>query len=147
MEIVLAVLFGCRLSPSTAEIGNEGFKWSTDLCAYGWEDIALTLFPTASFLMTPHDPSGSTAEEEVKKNLALELRIVEDIPEDEGSTDVVCESLIGLEPYVEMKVDAGLYVVLRRRILLTKWLYVHGFLDEDFPPTTKFVPVNRRDQT
>lgn len=94
MEIVLAVLFGCRLSPSTAEIGNEGFKWSTDLCAYGWEDIALTLFPTASFLMTPHDPSGSITEEEVKKNLALELRIVEDIPEDEGSTGMRYHSVV-----------------------------------------------------
>jgi hypothetical protein len=74
------------------------------------------------------------------------------------TVDVLCESLIGLEPYVAMKVDAGLHsdrdgegdgggdVVLRRRILLTKWLYVHGFLDvEDFPPTSKFIPVNRRD--
>jgi hypothetical protein len=42
-------------------------------------------------------------------------------------------------------VNMGGDVVLRRRILLTKWLYVHGFLDEDFPPTTKFIPVNRRD--
>ena len=42
-------------------------------------------------------------------------------------------------------VNVGGDVVLRRRILLTKWLYVHGFLDEDFPPTIKFIPVNRRD--
>ena len=88
------------------------------------------------------------------------------IPPYYDMVDVVCESLIGLEPYVAMKVDAGLHsdrdtdgdssdsdgggdgdVVLRRRILLTKWLYVHGFLDEDFPPTGKFIPVNRRDQS
>lgn len=89
MEIVLAVLFGYRLPPpppftSTAEMGsNQGFRRSIDLCAYGWEDSALTLFPTASFL-SPHD--NCMAEEKDRKNLAFELRIAEDIPEDEGST-------------------------------------------------------------
>ena len=83
MEIVLAVLFGYRLSPSSSDIADaeQGFKRSTDLCAYGWEDIALNLFPTASFLAA-HDGS----KEEEGKNSAFEMRIVEDIPEDEGST-------------------------------------------------------------
>lgn len=63
---------------------------------------------------------------------------------------------MGLESYVAMKQEAGLNadnakgegddvnIIVRRRILLTKWLYVHGFLDEDFPPTVKYIPFNLR---
>ena len=72
---------------------------------------------------------------------------------------MLCESLVGLETYALMKavssstnssesdgceVEASedLVQASRRRILLVKWLYVHGFVDTNFPATSKFIPAD-----
>lgn len=81
--------------------------------------------------------------------------------------DILCESLVGLETFALMKdavarlkesgasasalsmISEGM--VFQRRVVLVKWLYVHGFLEYDvFPPPegpgTPFVPVHMRDE-
>lgn len=30
--------------------------------------------------------------------------------------------------------------LIKRRILLAKWMYVQGFLNTDFPPTERYIP-------
>lgn len=65
-------------SSETSEIVRK-----KELCAFGWED--LSLFPTNSFLTSSvHDGPDSN----------FEMRITDDIPEDEGSTGLI---LLGIE--------------------------------------------------
>jgi len=164
VEVILATMLGYRVAN---KLEFELVRNQT-LCAYGWENVYL--FPDAAFLMEDIKSSNS------EMNKRFESRMAVDIPEDEGSTDVLCESLVGLETYALMKaissssstdtttatttaaaaaatsilneregneVDASEEEAqaARRRVLLVKWLYVHGFVDADFPATTKFIPA------
>jgi hypothetical protein len=54
--------------------------------------------------------------------------------------DIVLEQLAGLEMYAMMKNSEDPEV--RRRVLLGKWFYIQGFLNEVFPPTERFVPAH-----
>ena len=47
-----------------------------------------------------------------------------DLPDDEAATDIVLETIAGLEMYQLLKASTDLEV--QRRILISKWLYVQG---------------------
>jgi len=42
--------------------------------------------------------------------------------------------------------STGSLVDLRRRVLVCRWLYVMGFLQEDFPPRQRYVPHHQREE-
>lgn len=65
-------------------------------------------------------------------------RLERDLPSDENDLDTILESLMGME-YLKVGKRTG-NSDLRRRMLVIQWLYVHGFLDEDFPPRQCFIP-------
>ena len=52
--------------------------------------------------------------------------------------DIVMETLAGLEIYKQMKESPSAEV--RRRVLVSKWLYVQGFFNDEFPVKTRFIP-------
>eukprot|EP00596_Hydrurales_sp_CCMP1899_P009014 CAMPEP_0119042694 /NCGR_PEP_ID=MMETSP1177-20130426/16090_1 /TAXON_ID=2985 /ORGANISM="Ochromonas sp, Strain CCMP1899" /LENGTH=363 /DNA_ID=CAMNT_0007009663 /DNA_START=185 /DNA_END=1276 /DNA_ORIENTATION=+ len=70
-------------------------------------------------------------------------RMFADLPEDEGATDIVIETLAGLEMYQKMKASPDQEI--QRRILLGKWLYVQGFFNDQFPPLIRFTPAHMSD--
>lgn len=55
-------------------------------------------------------------------------------------TDIVMESLVGHLAYSEMKASTDPH--LQRRILIAKWIYIHGFLNIHFPPTRRYTPAH-----
>lgn len=57
--------------------------------------------------------------------------------------DVVMESLAGVELYQVLKTSGD--PSTQRKILVTKWMYVHGFLNKDFPLTEKYIPDHLAD--
>ena len=62
----------------------------------------------------------------------------DDLPDNDESTDVVLETLVGLEMYKIAKESPDKEV--QRRFLVGKWLYVRGFLSGEFPPKVRFIP-------
>lgn len=57
------------------------------------------------------------------------------------TVDLIIESLLGLEYYNTLK-EANDPATMRR-VLITKWMYVQGFLNNVFPPAERFVPFHR----
>ena len=57
------------------------------------------------------------------------------------STDIVLESLIGVEQFKRMKANTT-DADAQQRILACKWLYVQGFLNNAFPATESFTPAH-----
>lgn len=75
----------------------------------------------------------------------VDRRLNADLPEDEKASDTVLEQLAGFEMYQAMKRRQDTCAESRRRVLLVKWLYILGFLSQDFPPVTRFTPPHLRD--
>jgi len=75
----------------------------------------------------------------------IDKRLNADLPEDEKASDTVLEQLAGFEMYQAMKRRQDTCAESRRRVLLVKWLYILGFLSQDFPPTSRFTPPHLRD--
>jgi len=101
------------------------FVQDVDVAPYRWE--GLTQVPDVGNL----------------DDVELQRRMAADLPEDEGATDIVMESLAGIEVYSRMKKDDN--ALIQRRILLAKWLYIQGFLNNNFPLKEKFVPFHLLD--
>ena len=59
--------------------------------------------------------------------------------------DLIIETLVGTEFYKLNKnsLDAD----LQQRYLVSKWLYLHGFLSEEFPQTKRFIPGHLLDSS
>ena len=75
---------------------------------------------------------------------AMGARMERDLPEDEESTDIAIEPVVGIEMYKQMRdPERGASEWDLRRVLLAKLLYVHGFMtQETFPAETTFIPTN-----
>lgn len=74
----------------------------------------------------------------------IDYKLSCDLPEDEESTDLVCEALGGYEMFKLMQSCADNDLQLRRKLLIVKWLYVYGFLSSDFPPRARFIPYHQQ---
>lgn len=55
--------------------------------------------------------------------------------------DLIIESMLGLEYYNRLKAEND--PTIMRRVLVTKWMYILGFLNDVFPPAERFVPFHR----
>ena len=121
---------GFRVSQCESDgnvIGIEGsICQNQEVCPRGWD--GLKQIP---------DLSVTTQE-----NLFIEQKLLNDLPEDEQSTDIIVESMVGLEMYKLTKFSKDPDV--QRRYLVGKWLYVQGFLGSEFPLTKAFIPGHMR---
>ena len=72
-------------------------------------------------------------------------KLLSDLPDDEKSTDIVIETLIGFEMYKIMKTNKNDQVG-QQRILVAKWLYVQGFLSSEFPARERYIPGHMLDR-
>ena len=55
-------------------------------------------------------------------------------------TDIVMETLAGQDAYRIMKASTD--PETQRRVLIAKWMYVHGILNDQFPPVKRYVPAH-----
>ena len=55
-------------------------------------------------------------------------------------TDIVMETLAGQDAYRNMKASTD--PETQRRVLIAKWMYVHGLLNDQFPPVKRYVPAH-----
>ena len=120
---VLATVLGRRID-STGEV-----VFDKEACAYGWAKECNGEPPVAAMLDA--------------ENVEMAKRLSQDVPEDEEVTDIAIEPVVGIEMYRQMRDPITASSWDTRRILLAKWLYVHGFMTEDsFPVKTAFIPQN-----
>lgn len=106
MNIVIAIVLGFRLNNDNKLVQNN------DYAPIGWTDMNAIpdLFNNSSLIDT---------------------RLINDMPDETEATDIVIESIIGAEMLKIMNTQND---IIKRKILITKWLYVHGFLTfTDFP--------------
>jgi hypothetical protein len=54
--------------------------------------------------------------------------------------DTAFEAIVGFDSYRALKANADAHPTSEeaRRILIAKWLYSHGFLNQDFPPISRY---------
>jgi hypothetical protein len=71
----------------------------------------------------------------------IEKRLLCDLPDEEGATDVLLECLVGGEMYKILKASKD--PIERRRVVLTKWMYVYNFLADEF--ADRYVPPHYKD--
>ena len=71
----------------------------------------------------------------------MDYMLAKDLPDDDEENDLILETIGGLEfsKVMARYAEAGA-VEVRRKLLLVKWLYVQGFLTNDFPPRERFTP-------
>ena len=126
----LALVLGFRAtthSETEGETEGGGARQMEGCAAYGWG--GLSGMPDLTLLQGPLSDRVSD-------------RLQADIPSDAELTDVAIEPLVGLEMYKLMKAGGRPEDV--RRVLLAKWLYVHGFITQHaFPPGPGEVYVPR----
>lgn len=48
------------------------------------------------------------------------------------------ETLAGQQAYADLKASTDPQI--QRRVLISKWMYVHGFLNDRFPPVKRYIP-------
>jgi hypothetical protein len=55
-------------------------------------------------------------------------------------TDTAFEAIVGFDSYRALKANAEAHPTSEeaRRILIAKWFYSHGFLNQDFPPISRY---------
>ena len=70
-------------------------------------------------------------------------RMMTDMPDDETSTDIVIDSLAGMEMHKIIK--NGKDQNAKDKVLLCKWLYIYDFLGGVFPPKQRFTPWHLRE--
>jgi hypothetical protein len=121
--IVLGLVLGYRA-------GGGEVDFDENKSAYGWQDECKNALPMYSMLDS--------------QDVAMATRLQRDLPEDDEVTDVAVEPLVGIEMYKQMRCrDRGATEWDLRRVLLAKWLYVHGFMTEEaFPPLNTYLPAN-----
>lgn len=112
VHVIIALVLGFRVN----NIDNS-FKQNNDYAPIGWDD--LDNVPDLSH----HDSF-------------IQDRLSRDMPDEEEAVDIVIETIIGAEMLKIMKANAKDNTL--RKILISKWLYVHGFLtNTDFPLKSK----------
>jgi hypothetical protein len=135
MHVVVGLVLGFRLSDmgdsvsdlegSTASASASAsasvlFTQDSTLAPFRWE--ALSLVPDVADL----------------DDVPLMQRMEQDLPEDEGASDIVMETLAGIELYGRLKLSEN--AIVQRRILVCKWLYIQGFLNNLFPAVDQYIP-------
>jgi len=121
MNLVLALSLGFRVDEEKNVVYH-----SQALCPYGWSSLEAT--PNVADLF----------------DQALEYHMHKDLPADDGATDMVLETIVGLFMHEHMKKAKEHDMEVRRRVLVARWLYVQGFLSTTFPPRERFVPAHIR---
>ena len=116
IQNIFTIVLGFRLS------NDKSIKQDPNVAAYGWD--GLTSVPIVVDI----------------DNEAIAARLKHDVPEEDEPTDIMMESLVGIEMYKLYKKDVN-NKDKQHRILLCKWLYTHGFVNEDFPVTARYVPT------
>ena len=129
MHPVIALSMGFRISQSDEKsLELKGvIRQNQEVCPRGWD--GMQQIPDLS-VITPD-------------NSFIEQKLLNDLPEDEQSTDIIVESMVGLEMYKLTKFSKDPDV--QRRYLVGKWLYVQGFLGGEFPLTKPFIPGHMRE--
>ena len=124
MHPILALSMGFRVEEGDAEGGESDalIRQNTDLSPVGWE--GLSRIP---------DFSVTTME-----NAFFEQKLQNDLPEEEESTGLIIEMMVGVEMYKQSKKSKDPDV--HRRQLIGKWLYAQGFLANQYPPRIRFIP-------
>lgn len=97
-----------------------------ECAAYGWEGLS-NCVPDVTNLDDPF----------------IEKRLLSDIPDEEGATDVLLECLVGVDMYKILKDSQD--PIEKRRVAITKWMYVYNFLADEF--AERYVPPHFRDIT
>ena len=111
VHVVIALVLGFRINSD-----DNSYKQNDDYAPIGWS--RLTDIPDLSL----EDPY-------------IDERLQRDMPDEEEAVDIVVETIIGTEMLKIMKQGSA---SIRRKILVCKWLYVHGFLTySDFPIKAK----------
>merc|ERR1719379_1518590 len=109
MHPAIALSMGFQVSGNKEEDWNEGNIYQNqEVCPRGWHGL-------------PRIPDLSVTTPE---NSFIVQKLLDDLPEDEKSTDIIVESMVGLEMYklTKFSVDPD----VQRRYLVGKWLYVQG---------------------
>ena len=114
IQYIIAIVLGFR-------VYDKSVRQDPNVAAYGWDE--LTSIPYVVDV----------------DNEVITARLRHDIPEEAEATDGMMESLVGIEMYKLYKNDLN-NKERQHRILLCKWLYTHGFINEDFPVSTRYVP-------
>lgn len=52
--------------------------------------------------------------------------------------DAVMETLVGFECYKELKESDD--AIVQRQILIARWIFTNGFLNNDFPCNFRYIP-------
>ena len=60
------------------------------------------------------------------------------------SVDLILEQMVGHEMLKMLKKSSN--VEMKRRLLVGKWLYVRGYLSDEFPHSKIFIPGHLADQ-
>ena len=115
IQYIIAIVLGFRAY-------DDSVRQDPHVAAYGWDE--LTSIPYVVDV----------------DNDVLTARLRHDIPEEDEATDSMMESLVGIEMYKLYKSDLS-DTEKQHRILLCKWIYTHGFINEDFPASTTYVPT------
>lgn len=119
LQVLISILFGFRST------GKEIVQIK-ELIPIDWEFISL--LPTV---------------EDLKLNENYEKMFLNDLPNDEVSVESVMETLIGLEAFKTIR--NGNNKELQKRVLVISWMFVHGFLEEEFPLTQRFIPGHKQE--
>eukprot|EP01041_Mallomonas_annulata_P001885 gene1885-3655_t len=111
-EAAAAVVMGFR-----AEGGTVVHK--KEFSPYGW-DTVYSIPPLSNY-----------------KDVTVTQRFEEDLPNEEAM-DILLESVAGVEGFKVLKLQEDEETL--RKLLVVKWLYVNGFLIDDFPSSNRFIP-------
>jgi len=117
MHIAIALVLGFRTHNNEDRVVHNA-----SLAPHGWESLVSV-------------PSFSDGTDDL-----VTSRLTEDLPEDVGAMDIMMESVAGIEGYKMLKKEAITDQDVERRLLVTQWMYVNGFLIDDFPSTISFIP-------
>mmetsp|Transcript_11200 Transcript_11200/g.24467 ORF Transcript_11200/g.24467 Transcript_11200/m.24467 type:complete len:196 (+) Transcript_11200:76-663(+) len=138
MHVVVGLVLGFRLE-STSD-GDDGSSGGSVGSSEGFSSTvsASVLFSQQAKLSPWRWEVSLVPDVGDLDDVPLQQRMAADLPEDEGATDIVMESLAGIELYGRLKLSENAEV--QRRILVTKWLYIQGFLNNQFPALEQYIP-------
>jgi hypothetical protein len=130
MSYTVAIVLGYRMdraegSDSYAGIYVDTLARREELTPFGWEDLPRDRMPTLN---------------EDTARASILARMEADLPENAEATDVIIDSVAGVEYHKILKNSGNVDDL--HRIAVCKWLYVHNFLGGNFPHDKRFLPYH-----
>ena len=123
-EVVFLLTAGYRFVEADESGSERVMRRRTELTPLGWEHLPMEV-----------EGGISARGSRVRGELA---RMTRDLPENSEATDIIIDSVAGLEMHKVIR-QSGNEDDLDR-ITLVKWLYVYNFLGENFPSIERFIP-------